>query len=283
MANEKKSASKKSVATSKSANEEPQDPREKGPEKLDLNQVDLDDAEEDWESTTQKNDSEKNRGIRVKDIIEPSGEYSYASFGRPDPFMQPESLFKPMVLAKIPLQGPLNDGKDGQTSLLQTYMIGDLKVKGIWQQASKQMRAIIVTPKNQSVVVKEGDPIATGKIYSIARNELKVRLYKLRSDGIREFDEYTMMMNGGPEPVRASSSVKALEQLPGSPAASEVSEVGSNLPSGLEPNSSAVNPEMMQDGTPAGLPVADPEPAMNAAKAGDVPTPVTAIDKTIDR
>ena len=77
-------------------------------------------------------------------------------------------------------------------SILQGYPLSDLTVKGLWQVASGETRAIVLTPRNEGVVVKEGDPIASGKVLSIKRDQLQVRLYRLRSDGVREYEDVSL-------------------------------------------------------------------------------------------
>jgi Tfp pilus assembly protein PilP len=157
-------------------------------ERLDLNQVDLEQVEEDWESTPAKPMVDVGRSIKIREIVEPSGEYSYASFGRPDPFMQPEiSLDPAMGQGFNPMSSEL-----AITSPLQRYPLSDLNIKGVWQLSSGQTRAVVLTPKNEGVVVQEGDPISSGKVLSIKRDQLVARLYRLRSDGVREYEDVTM-------------------------------------------------------------------------------------------
>ncbi len=160
-------------------------------ERLDLNQVDLEQVEEDWESTPAKPMIDVGRSVKIREIMEPSGEYSYASFGRPDPFMQPEISMDPAMGDGTQGFNPM--GKEiAITSPLQRYPLSDLNIKGVWQLSSGQTRAVVLTPKNEGVVVKEGDPISSGKVLSIKRDQLVARLYRLRADGVREYEDVTM-------------------------------------------------------------------------------------------
>jgi hypothetical protein len=53
-----------------------------------------------------------------------------------------------------------------------------------------------MTPKGEGVVVKEGDPISSGKVLNIKREQLTVRLYRLRADGVREYEDVGMKIGG---------------------------------------------------------------------------------------
>jgi hypothetical protein len=88
-------------------------------------------------------------------------------------------------------------------SPLQRYPLADLKVKGVWQLASGEVRAVILTPKGEGVVVKDGDPISSGKVLSIKRDQLTIRLYRLRADGVREYEDVGIKIGGGVGPNEA--------------------------------------------------------------------------------
>ncbi len=51
------------------------------------------------------------------------------------------------------------------------------------------MRAVILTPKKEGIVIKNGDPMSSGKVIHIEKNAIIVRLYRLRKDGVREFED----------------------------------------------------------------------------------------------
>jgi len=197
----------KSVSGPEKANDKGKKPK-KPAEKLDLNEVDLEQVEEDWESTPTKPMIDVGRSVKIREIVEPSGEYSYASFGRPDPFLQPEISMDPVMGDAMP-QGFNPMGTEiAITSPLQRYPLSDLNIKGVWQLSSGQTRAVVLTPKNEGVVVKEGDPISSGKVLSIKRDQLVVRLYRLRADGVREYEDVVVRIGAT---VQAENAVIKLE------------------------------------------------------------------------
>ncbi len=150
-------------------------------------------ADENWENRRKKDGQGSDDSLRLKEIVEPKAEYNYASFGRPDPFVPPD-LSAPKVSV---------DGKTiKMTSPLQGFAIAELLVKGVWQTSSGEIRAVVLTPKGEGVVVKKGDPISSGKVVGIARDSVKVRLYRLRSDGIREYEDVTMPAGLRTQPMR---------------------------------------------------------------------------------
>lgn len=175
-------------------------------ERLDLNQIDLEQVEEDWDSTPTKPMIDVNRSVKIREIVEPSGEYSYASFGRPDPFAAPAALMDPGTSEGASVTP---EGKEIKIiSVLQRYPLSDLNVKGVWQLSTGQVRAVVLTPKGEGVVVKEGDPISSGKVLSVTREQMTVRLYRLRSDGVREYEDVAMKIGAADN---ANSGVIKLE------------------------------------------------------------------------
>jgi Tfp pilus assembly protein PilP len=173
--------------------------KRKQAERLDLNQIDLEQVEEEWDSTPTKSTVDMGNSVKIREIVEPSGEYSYASFGRPDPFVAPAALMDPGANeGATPAFVP--EGSEIKiVSPLQRYPLSDLNVKGVWQLSSGETRAVILTPKGEGVVVKEGDPISSGKVLSIKREQLTARLYRLRSDGVREYEDVAMKIGGAPD------------------------------------------------------------------------------------
>ncbi len=155
-------------------------------EKIDLNKVDFEQIEGDWESSPRYPSLDATRSPKLKDILEPSSEYSYASFGRPDPFRQPDIILDTVDKNKpMPLQGESYNIR----SKLQMYTLQELTVKGYWQQEDGQRRAVVVMPTGEGATVKEGDLISSGKVIKIEPNRLSVRLYRIRADGVREHDD----------------------------------------------------------------------------------------------
>ena len=95
-------------------------------------------------------------------------------------------------------------------SPLQSYPLNQLQVKGIWINASGQRRAVVMTPKKEGVIIKEGDPIAAGKVMLIERNQIKVRQYTINSDGSRQFKDVQI-----PFGLRRQSDAGTIEFVPG--------------------------------------------------------------------
>ncbi|HET9239961.1 MAG TPA: pilus assembly protein PilP [Oligoflexus sp.] len=173
--------------------------KKKQAERLDLNQIDLEQVEEEWDSTPTKSTVDMGNSVKIREIVEPSGEYTYASFGRPDPFMAPAALMDPGANAGATPAFTPEGSEIKIVSPLQRYPLSDLNVKGVWQLSSGETRAVILTPKGEGVVVKEGDPISSGKVLSIKREQLTVRLYRLRADGVREYEDVGMKIGGAPD------------------------------------------------------------------------------------
>ena len=163
------------------------------PKVVDLNQIDLEQVEDNWENGTPNPPVNLDRGPKIKDIVEPTSEYIYASFGKPDPFAIPDfaMIKEPEPAAE---EGPMTSlGPNGKEisiqSPLQAYPLDALTVKGVWQLAEGEMRAVIQTPKKEGIVIKNGDPMSSGKVLQIEKDAIVVRLYKLRKDGVREYED----------------------------------------------------------------------------------------------
>jgi len=159
---------------------------------IDLNEINLREAQQSWESTQRPTGSDVTDSIRIDEIIEPSGEYRYSSFGKPDPFQQPTVQQTSSISRVENRNGEVSGSEIPMVSPLQAYPLDELEVKGVWVLKGGETRAIIMTPKKEGIVVKVGDPIAAGKILSIKRTQLKVRQYRIREDGVREFEDLEM-------------------------------------------------------------------------------------------
>jgi len=178
--------------------EEAERVKENQPKVVDLNEIDLEQVEDNWDSVSPVAPVNPNSGIKIKDIVEPTNEYTYASFGKPDPFAYPFLQRRPGA-ADAGADGSLPPGMGGIpgvssneiaiSSPLQSYPIEVLTVKGVYQLSDGEMRAMVLTPKNQGIVVKSGDPMSSGKVLRIERDALIVRLYRIRKDGVREYDD----------------------------------------------------------------------------------------------
>ncbi|MBC7660508.1 MAG: pilus assembly protein PilP [Chitinophagaceae bacterium] len=176
---------------------------EKKAKVTDLNQIDLEQVEdENWENKAASPQINPDRGMKIRDIIEPTSEYTYASFGKPDPFSMPISE-RPKdtgadKVSQVPIDMQVGNSKEiTVVSPLQNYPMGSLKVMGIWQKADGEMRSVILTPKNESIVVKVGDPISSGKVLAIDKKEIVVRLYKIRKDGVRDYEDARVTFGTG--------------------------------------------------------------------------------------
>lgn len=166
---------------------------------IDLNQIDLEQVEEDWDSTPKQQTIVPKNRLKLNDIIQPTADYSYASFGKADPFQSPDfSSFQPALGADAGGSGApgmpasASGSEIAIGSPLQAYPLADLKVKGVWKLENGEIRSLVQTPKNEGVVVKVGDPISSGKVIGIDREAIVVRLYTVRKDGVREYRDQRM-------------------------------------------------------------------------------------------
>ena len=134
-----------------------------------------------WQSVpSYKTSTEKS--LKVEEIVEPSVEYHYSTFGQKSPFDKPNlsssDTSEKAVVAEIPV-----------VSLLQRYPLTELQVKGIWVLKNGEKKSLVMTPNKRGVIVKEGDPISAGKVLKIYKRYLLVRQYSIRADGVREFED----------------------------------------------------------------------------------------------
>ena len=116
-------------------------------------------------------------------------EYFYASFSSADPFVPPP-ISELLAKEEIPI-----------TSILQLYPAAILKVVGIWELATQDRKALIMTPKNQGVTVREGDQIGRkgGVVKEIERDHIVVRTFELSPDGTRRYEDKTLWLGTKPE------------------------------------------------------------------------------------
>lgn len=175
---------------------------------LDLNQIDMEQVEDNWDSGGPATRINPDANLKIKDIVEPTSEYTYASFGKQDPFALPSSLLGPQSTldeaADSTTRAAVGSKEITVTSPLQGYPLSALVVRGVWQTAEGEFRAVIQTPKREGVVVKLGDPISSGKILTIEKDSIMVRLYKLRNDGVREYDDSRMSFGATPKVSRST-------------------------------------------------------------------------------
>jgi Tfp pilus assembly protein PilP len=156
--------------------------------------------DETWDSFTPENAAKSialdiTNGVRVNDIVLPSSEYHFASFGRPDPFIPQMKIDRSGEAVRENRPG----GEEIQiTSILQKYPLAELVVVGIWSPQNRARKALISCPTGQGVVVQIGDPmgIRAGKIISINSDHLMVREFEISFDGTRQFEDKEVWLKG---------------------------------------------------------------------------------------
>ncbi len=249
------------------------------PKVLDLNQVDVEQVDDNWENTSTVPKLNPDSGLKVNEIIEPTSEYTYASFGKPDPFSIPSSLF-----ASKDTDASISEAGTGSvdlgpsskeitvTSPLQAYPISVLEVKGVWQTAEGEFRAVVLTPKKEGIVVKVGDPISSGKIIGIQRDSLQVRLYKLRKDGVREYDDTQIHFGSGKSVAKSTIKLEPGKEAkfpgmedPASPTVKPTPNAESPTGPRASPPPGFINPDLKNQAAKAGEAPAAAIPAGNGA------------------
>ncbi|NRA64648.1 MAG: pilus assembly protein PilP [Pseudobacteriovorax sp.] len=155
-------------------------------EVLDLTDLDL---KEDAIPIEDLKDRSVGNGLNIEEIVEPTTEYRYSSFGNDDPFLAPPAKSIDQEIKEQTEAEKVFGSEIPMVSPLQAYPLEQLSVKGVWKLPDGESRAVIMTPKKEGVVVKKGDPIAVGKILDIQRRRLLVRQYRLREDGTRVFTD----------------------------------------------------------------------------------------------
>lgn len=168
--------------------------------------IDLQEAvlpDESWDSTTKAKQAQDLSGqVSIEEIVDPPGEYHYAAFGRPNPFLPPRGMSTagsaptPRVAMSLTGEVTVAGTEIPVVSPLQTYALDRLELKGIWQLQSGEMRAIVMTPDKEGIIVKVNDPISAGKVLTIGKDFVTVRQYRLRTDGVREFNDERIALGG---------------------------------------------------------------------------------------
>lgn len=174
-----------------------------------------DENEDNWESSRSLKAADISTAITIEQIIEPPSEYHYAAFGKPNPFMPPVSAAKDgLTVAAVPMsivpsQTVVGGAEIPVINPLQYFPLSQLNLKGIWQVSNGEMRAIVMTPRKEGVIVKVNDPVSAGKVVAIQRDKMVVRQYKIRADGSREYVDVNVFLGETKvEPLRAGSVVK---------------------------------------------------------------------------
>lgn len=155
----------------------------------------MDSDTDSWQSTDRLKEIEVSALVKIDEIMENSGDYHYAAFGAPNPFARPESIVSGLA-NKDTDEISINGVEIPMVSSLQRFAIDRLKLNGIWQLDNGERRALILTPENEGVIVKINDPIAAGKVIAIEDKRLKTRQFSIRNDGVREYSEVDLYIEG---------------------------------------------------------------------------------------
>jgi Tfp pilus assembly protein PilP len=142
-----------------------------------------------WDSVSTEPDvsREITQGIKVEDVVEQNSGYNYRST-RDDPFIPP-ILIKERAPSK-----PVTGIEIAIVSPLQMYSLSELKISGIWVSDDQLWKALVMTPKGEGIITKEGDPIGSGggRIVAIRDEGIRAREFTIKRDGTREYKD-TMM------------------------------------------------------------------------------------------
>ncbi len=169
---------------------------------IDLSDINFEEKESEWKSRNESDEESEDSSI-IDEIIENTEDYSYAGFKRPDPFREPtmdemkkayliqEARFKDAPEALVDENGR----EIPMVSPLQYHELHKLKLKGIWINAKGDPRAMILTPNNEGVIIKKGDPISAGKVLDIDQEKVLVRQYRVLVDGSRTYDDLGLYLN----------------------------------------------------------------------------------------
>jgi len=130
------------------------------------------------------------QGVRILDIVQPTADYHFSTFGRGDPFKPQFNLSDDRPRAQsigVPL-----------VSVLQKFDLSELKVVGVWISADGQGKAMISSPGGQGVVVKLDDPIGKkgGKLLEIREDNIVIREFTVAFDGTRQFEDKNLWISG---------------------------------------------------------------------------------------
>lgn len=137
---------------------------------------------------------------RVEDVVEPTADYHYAGFGKPDPFSPPvfvRSIVPDAV--EIPIVSPL-----------QRFPLTDLKLAGVWARGAGEKKALVLTPTQEGIIVKVGDMVGNGggRIMSIAENSVVIREFLIANDGTRQFADSSLTFEDGSKDLSNASDKK---------------------------------------------------------------------------
>lgn len=155
-------------------------------------------SKDTWDSVPKDHEAfestELSSGIRVEEIIEPPSDYSYASFGKSDPFLPSYELFVS--------KGPSSADKQFEIPIVSPLQVPNiernLSVVGLWELPNGEKRALIIvrtSRRRQGVIAKVGDPIGLlGKITEIDEAGVTAREYTILQDGSRTFEDKKLLL-----------------------------------------------------------------------------------------
>jgi len=135
----------------------------------------------------------------LETIMEPPVEYSYASFGKNDPFVPPESKAQKLK-SKGQEDAERKAAEKPLLSPLQAYELRALRPIGIWRLIGGEFKALILTPVGEGIVTKLNDPIGNrnGKIIDIRSKAVTVREFTTAPDGTRQFQDVEIPISNSP-------------------------------------------------------------------------------------
>lgn len=216
--------------------------------------------EQVWDNVLGREDTARialdvTNGIRVKDIVQPSAEYHFASFGRPDPFLPQIRLNRQEK--QILKEGDPEFEEIQVTSILQNYPVADLLVVGIWNPQNAARKALVNAPSGEGVVVQIGDPIGmkAGKVIGITDTYLSVREFEIAFDGTRQFQDLKLWING-----KKPKEVAVIRLGPGN----KTTSISSSTTDGLQNMQPASPMVPMQNQPPSLGPSAGGDPGMGS-------------------
>ena len=160
--------------------------------------------------------------IQSDTILENAFEYTYASFGMPDPFVpNTHPTHMPSMSVLI-------------TNILQRYPIDRIRVVGIWELQNGSKKSLMMTEKSEGVVVAVGDSVGVkgGIITKIDSDHVVVREFTLNSEGEQHFFNHKIWLGSRDQP----SAEKSITIQPDSYPEEEVKKV-------TEPASTAMKNE----------------------------------------
>lgn len=164
-----------------------------------------DEFEKLWQSSVQNElgETDITNEVNVRDIVEPSTEYRYASFGKRDPFVPP--------IGKFEFYNKTEEGSRYEIPVVNGLQrpLDSMTLSGVWQNENGEFRALVSVRDFgglvEGVIAKVGDPFGpAGKITEISDYRLVTRQYKIEKDGTRTFDDRSLYLGDPADRFRDS-------------------------------------------------------------------------------